>query len=213
MKKLMTKVGVAVCAAAGVGAIIWGAVILQPAAGSAAVGSAAQVSGCAAPAGYSPAKAQAWQAAHDCRTANVPAAQVAKTKASAKARARALAAAQAKAVRPASAGRIGTGKQLGGVPTPFSPAVTKITNMYLNLTQNGKEYLDVYAGANLSKPAQGMLFIGVGNPANGSTTMTAYPLPKAGGIASLVSHTATAIVVRDADGDRYTFTIAARTWS
>ena len=213
MKKIMTRVGAAACAAAAVGAIIWGALALQPSAGSAAVASPAQVSACAAPAAFSPAKAQAWQLAHDCRTAVIPAAQVAKSKAAAKARARGLAGVTVKVAKPASAGRIGTGAQLGGVPTPFSPAVTKITNMYLGLTPNGKEYLDVYAGVNLSKPSRGVLFIGIGNPANGSTTMTAYPLPRAGGSATLVSHTVTSIVVRDAHGDRFTFNIAAGTWS
>jgi len=212
MKKIRTRVGAAVCTAAAAGAIIWGALALQPSAGSAAVASPALVSACAAPAGYSPAKTQAWQLAHDCRTAVVPAAQVAKSKAAAKARARGLAGVTVKVAKPASAGRIGTGAQLGGVPTPFSPAVTKISNMYLGLTPNGKEYLDVYAGVNLSKPSQGVLFISIGNAA-GSTTVTAYPLPKAGGIASLVSHTATSIVVRDAAGGRFTFTIATATWS
>ncbi|MGD0703366.1 MAG: hypothetical protein ABSA02_26215 [Trebonia sp.] len=212
----MTRVGAGVGAVAGVCAIVWVAVLLQPAAGSAAAGSPGQVSGCTPPSDYSPAKAQAWQAAHGCRAVSIPAAQAGKAKAAARARARGLVAAgtqPGKLARPASAGRIGTGTQLGGVPAPFSPAVTRITNMYLDLTADGKEYLDVYAGANTSKPSQGVLFIEIENPANGATTVDAYPLPKAGGIASLVSHTTTSIVVRDADGDRFTFNIQAGTWS
>jgi len=84
--------------------------------------------------------------------------------------------------------------------------------MYFGLTPDGRANLDVYAGANTSDPAQGIVFIVVDNTASGSGTLHAYPLPKAGGIAELVSHTSQYVVVRDAQGEQFTFNIQASSW-
>lgn len=113
---------------------------------------------------------------------------------------------------PGHAREIGTQSQLGGLPIPFSPAVSTITNMYLDLVNGGTTYLGVYAGANLSDPVQGLLFVTTQVPATGAGGMQIYPLPSAGGIASLVSLSGQNVTVKDASGGTFTFDVQSRTW-
>lgn len=113
---------------------------------------------------------------------------------------------------PGHAREIGTQSQLGGLPIPFSPALTTITNMYLDLVNGGTTYLAVYAGANVSDPSQGVLFVATQVPATGTGSMQTYPLPTAGGIASLVSLSGQNVTVKDASGRTFTFDVQSRTW-
>lgn len=98
---------------------------------------------------------------------------------------------------------IGSPDQLGGVPIPFSPAVTTVTNMYIDAAQ----HVEVYAGANVATPQQGELMV-----AGPSYGISYYPLPRAGGIASLVSLSGQKVLVKDASGDAFTFEVSERQW-
>lgn len=98
---------------------------------------------------------------------------------------------------------IGSPDQLGGVPVPFSPAVTTITNMYIDVAR----HIEVYAGANVAAPQQGELM--VGGP---SDEISYYALPGAGGIASLVSLAGQRVVVKDASGNTFMFDVSERQW-
>lgn len=157
----------------------------------------------APPPGLPADKIPAWQSQQTCRygatgggKANVVAAP---------------AAGPSKLSPPANARQIGTQAQLGGVPIPFSPAATTITNMYFDLAAGDTSYLGVYGGALNAAPTQGVIFVSSSSN-SGQGGMIAYPLPRTGGIATLISLAGPNVTVGDTTGDRFVFNTTTLAW-
>lgn len=106
---------------------------------------------------------------------------------------------------PPNAGRIGTPKDLGGIPQPFSAATMTVTNMYINLV--GRDFLGIYAGVVPDSSGRGAIYIFDQNAdGNASTFLSGLVgMPNSSGALSLSSVNLPYATVTDGQGHQHTF--------